>query len=345
VIEDLSQNTQAVLLLTAPLVAGRGKARSDLLTPGEYKKLARHLLAIEAQPADLLAADAGRLLADCQGVIDPARLEPLLGRGLLLSQAVEHWRARAIWVVGRADAGYPQRLKTRLKGDSPPLIYGCGERETLDRGGLAVVGSRHVDEVLLAYTAEVGGLVARAGRVLISGGARGVDQAAMRGCLEAGGQVGGVLADGLERAALQREHRDPLLAGRLVLISPYDPGAGFNVGHAMQRNKVIYALADAALVVNADRGRGGTWAGATEQLDQRRLVPVYVRSTGDVGEGLVALRERGALPWPNPVDADGLDAALRAAPPWAAAAEQHELAFEVREEAAGQAASPAGSRK
>ena len=41
--EALSPNTQAILLLTAPLLAGRGKASSDLLTPGEYKKLARHL--------------------------------------------------------------------------------------------------------------------------------------------------------------------------------------------------------------------------------------------------------------------------------------------------------------
>ena len=122
----------------------------------------------------------------------------------------------------------------------------------------------------------------------------------MRGALELGGRVRGVLGDGLERAALHREHRDPLLAGGLVLVSPYDPGVGFNVGHAMQRNKVIYALADAAFVVRSDRGRGGTWAGATEQLDKRRLVPVYVRSTGEVGEGLEALRRRGALALAQP---------------------------------------------
>jgi predicted Rossmann fold nucleotide-binding protein DprA/Smf involved in DNA uptake len=91
------------------------------------------------------------------------------------------------------------------------------------------------------------------------------------------------------------------MEGQLVLISPYDPAAGFNVGHAMQRNKLIYALADAALVVNSDYEKGGTWAGAVEQLEKLRLVPVYVRSTGETGKGLEALRRRGALPWPNPV--------------------------------------------
>jgi predicted Rossmann fold nucleotide-binding protein DprA/Smf involved in DNA uptake len=41
-------------------------------------------------------------------------------------------------------------------------------------------------------------------------------------------------------------------------VSPYDPSAGFNVGHAMQRNKVIYALADAVLVIRAEFEKGGT---------------------------------------------------------------------------------------
>ena len=43
-------------------------------------------------------------------------------------------------------------------------------------------------------------------------------------------------------------------AGRLVLVSSYDPSARFNVGHAMQRNKAIYALAEAALIVDATVG-------------------------------------------------------------------------------------------
>jgi predicted Rossmann fold nucleotide-binding protein DprA/Smf involved in DNA uptake len=122
--------------------------------------------------------------------------------------------------------------------------------------------------------------------------------------LEAGGNVIGVLADSLEAAAMNRENRDLLMDGRLVLISPYDPSAGFNVGNAMQRNKLIYALADAALVVSSDYEKGGTWAGAVEQLNKLKLVPVYVRSTGEMGNGLAALGKKGALPWPNPQGTD-----------------------------------------
>src|SRR5688572_8713806 len=304
----LSPNTQAILLLTAPLIAGRSTSSLELLSPGEYKRLARHLREIQREPADLVSPDARDLLRACQPVIDEARLQRLLDRGFLLSQVIERWQARAIWVVSRADAEYPRRLKARLREDAPAVIYGCGDMRLLDSGGLAVVGSRYVDNSLIDYTVAVGRLAAGAGRTLVSGGAKGIDQAAMRGALEVGGRVTGVLADSLEKFTMNRDHRNLLLDGQLVLTSPYDPSVGFNVGNAMQRNKLIYALADASLVVSSDLNKGGTWAGAVEQLDKFRFVPVYVRSTEESSSGLDALLSKGAKPWPNPDDADGLDA-------------------------------------
>lgn len=323
----LSPNTQAILLLTAPLIAGRGISSSELLSPGEYKRLARHLREIQRQPADLVSPDAADLLRACQPVIDESRLQRLLGRGFLLSQVIERWQARAIWVVSRADAEYPRRLKARLREDSPAVLYGCGDLGLLESGGLAVVGSRHVDDSLIDYTMAVGHLAARAGRALVSGGAKGIDQAAMRGALEAGGKVSGVLADSLEKTTMNREHRNLLLDGQLVLISPYDPSAGFNVGNAMQRNKLIYALADASLVVSSDLNKGGTWAGAIEQLDKLKFVPVYVRSTGDSSAGLDALRGKGAIPWPNPQDADAFEGVFDVATPTPVPSPQSGLAL------------------
>ena len=304
---SFSPNTQAILLLTAPLIAGRGEPTTDLLTPGEYKRLARHLHQLSREPADLLSETADEILRDVQPLVDAARLQRLLARGFALSQAIERWQTRAIWVVSRADPDYPQRLRERLKDDRPAVLYGCGERAILDSGGLAVVGSRDVDDALVEYTQSIGRLAARARKTLVSGGARGIDQAAMRGALEAGGKVSGVMADSLEKAAMNRENRSLLMDGQLVLVSPYDPGAGFNVGNAMQRNKLIYALSDAALVMNSDFNKGGTWAGAVEQLDKLKLVPVYVRCTDTPNKGLDGLRQKGALPWPNPEDSDGLD--------------------------------------
>jgi DNA processing protein len=342
-IEPLTPNAQAILLLTAPLIAGRADTSGELLTPGEYNRLARVLREHQKQPADLLGTDASALLDGCARFLGRERLDALLGRGFLLSQAVERWSARAIWVVSRADSRYPRRLKARLKEEAPPLLYGCGDPSLFEKGGLAVVGSRHVDDELLAFAEAVGRLSAEAHRPVVSGGARGIDRAAMSGALLAGGEVAGVMADSLERAALARENRESLMEGRLVLISPYDPAAGFNVGHAMQRNKLIYALADAALVVTSDFEKGGTWAGAVEQLDRLRLVPVFVRNGPNAGRGNAALLHRGGKPWPNPQNASELGSVLvTAAEPVASGPRQEALPLALHEVApAGEPPRPA----
>jgi len=332
----LSHNTQAILLLTAPLILGKREGREELLSLGDYNRLARKLRESRRQPADLLGTgieskEALNLASEWFG---RDRIEKLLARGFLLSQALERWTSRAIWVISRADASYPRRLKAKLREDAPPLLYGCGDSSLLDVGGLAVVGSRHVDETLLTYTQDTGVLVASAGFGLISGGARGIDAAAMAGGLRGGGVVVGVLADSLERAAINRENREPLIGKQLVLISPYDPAAGFNVGHAMQRNKLIYALADAGLVVSSDIEKGGTWTGAVEQLERLHFGPLFVRSVSDAPAGNHALIKRGAQAWPEPTDASSITELLRNAAATAISpVPQESLPLLLREEA------------
>ena len=301
---ELSQNAQAILLLTAPLLAGKSRPSVRPLPLGEYNNLVRHLRDTEMQPADLLGSEGLRELDNAWSRLKSRRtledVRQLLERGFLLAQALERWSARAIWVVTRPDDEYPNRLLEKMRGKAPPVLYGCGDRDALDGGGLAVVGSRKVNELLIEYTERVGQLAAEAEVPIVSGGARGVDQAAMRGSLDAGGHAIGVLGNDLERAALNRLNREPLMDGRLVLVSSFDPAVRFRGWQAMERNKQIYALADAALVVNSDLGHGGTWAGATEQLEKLRYVPVYVRSKGEPCRGLDELVVCGADRWSEP---------------------------------------------
>lgn len=303
-IDELSPNAQAILLLTAPLLAGRSRPSVRPLSLGDYNKLVRHLHDTEKQPADLLDPEGVRELDNAWSGLKTRRtledVRRLLQRGFLLAQALERWSARAIWVVTRPDGDYPDRLRKKMRNKAPPVLYGCGDRDALDGGGLAVVGSRKVNEELTEYTERVGQLAAEAQVQIVSGGARGVDQTAMQGSLEAGGRAVGVLGNNLERAALDRGNREPLMDGRLVLVSSFDPAVRFRGWQAMERNKQIYALADAALVVNSDHGHGGTWAGATEQLGKLRYAPVYVRSNGERGRGLDGLVARGAGEWREP---------------------------------------------
>jgi predicted Rossmann fold nucleotide-binding protein DprA/Smf involved in DNA uptake len=306
----LTSNTQASLLLTAPLITGPGQVSPELLSLGEYNRLDRILRQNQKQPGDLIGPNAQPVIDLCVEMFGQARLESLLNRGFLLSQALDRWNTRGIWVISRADTHYPERLKDRLKEYAPPVLYGCGDMALLEAGGLAVAGSRHVDGELIEFTENVGRLAAKSHQALISGGAKGIDQAAMRGALMADGVAVGIMADSLERAALAYDNRAVLMDHKLVLISPYDPAAGFNVGNAMQRNKLIYALASAALVVTADFQKGGTWAGAIEQLERFHFVPVFVRNGANAGKGIAALQQRGARPWPNPEDAAELGRTL-----------------------------------
>lgn len=313
--DPISPNTQAILLLTSPLIVGASKSAAELLTHGEYKRFARWMFEHGYEPWKLLTEQADSVLTECADMVHPGRMRKLLSRGFQLSQAIEEWGSRAIWVVSRADAAYPRKLKVRLREDAPAILYGCGQLEAVShQKALAVVGSREVSETLLDFTSGVGRLAASAGTMIVSGGARGIDQAAMSGAIESGGMALGVLADNLARAVVQRDNRNAIMDGRLVLVSPYDPRAGFNVGNAMQRNKLIYAFADAGLVVNADHNKGGTWNGAMEQLTKHMSIPMYVRSTGEASYALNELRLKGAYDWPNPADSAELNAVFNALP-------------------------------
>ena len=90
-----SLNTRAILLLTAPLIIGRERRPSAKpLAIAEYNRLARRLQELQREPADLLGADARRLLRECRLELEPDRLVRLLERGFLLSQAMERWSTR-----------------------------------------------------------------------------------------------------------------------------------------------------------------------------------------------------------------------------------------------------------
>ena len=131
--------------------------------------------------------------------------------------------------------------------NAPPLFFGAGKQQLLFTPALAVVGSRQAKENELQYTRELGRAAAEQGYSVISGGARGVDENAMLGALEAGGTSIGILSGNLFSAISSKKYRQYINNGDLVLISPYNPEAGFSIGNAMGRNKYIYCLADGNL--------------------------------------------------------------------------------------------------
>ena len=290
---SVSPNTQAVLLLTAHFA----KARKDAvkpLTPREWGRFALWLKEKSLTPEQLINGRPGALLNGWSDkTITLERIAGLMDRGSALALAMEKWLRAGLWVMTRSDPDYPVRLKKRLRTDSPAILFDCGNRAILNTGGLAVVGSRNAVGRDLAYSRDLGALAARSGYSIVSGGARGVDEAAMLGALEAEGTVVGVLADSLLRACSSAKYRQWLMANNLVLISSFHPEAGFNVGSAMQRNNYIYCLSDAAMVVHSGV-KGGTWNGALEDV-KKQWVPLWVKRTSDSKAGNAAIVRAGGI--------------------------------------------------
>ena len=146
-------------------------------------------------------------------------------------------------------------------------MHTVGPVRLLDRGGVAIVGSRDVSPEAAEVAKTAAAAAAGAGRVVISGGARGTDRLAMNAAIESDGDVVGILADALVKTANDAEVRRLVGEERLCLATPYAPTAPFSAGNAMGRNKLIYASADVTLVVASDLDKGGTWTGATEALE------------------------------------------------------------------------------
>ena len=285
--------TQAIMLLTVSFGRSDG-AESKPLSIKEWARFAVWLRAHGSTPADLLKSNLGSLL---EGWVDrsitASRLESLMAHGATLGLALEKWQRAGLWVMTRSDPDYPERLKQRLRWESPPVLFGCGERKLLQSRGIAVVGSRDATSDDLRFAGHLGEQAAAQGYVLVSGGARGVDQSAMTGALENEGTAVGVLADNLLRSAISSRYRPHLLAGHLALVSPSNPESGFDVGRAMSRNRYIYCLADSAVVVSSTARKGGTWNGAIEAI-KAKWVPVWVKQHSDATSGNADLIHQGA---------------------------------------------------
>ncbi len=299
-----TSDSQAILLLCAPVAMGDAKP----LTPAEWARLAASIHASEVSgPGALVGLPAGELGAVLALEAEMAeRVAALLERGGTLAFELERLESRGIWVVARSDETYPEPLKQRLGLRAPALLFGAGRRDVVPGRGLAVVGSRDASEDALGLADELGRSAAGVGATVVSGGARGVDRAAMSGALEAGGTAVGVVADSLVRLTQQRETREALADERLTLLTPYAPEARFTVGQAMGRNKLIYCLADAAVVVATAAGSGGTWAGAVENL-KAGWVPLWVLDTSAVPAGNRELLGKGGRPLASPSAAAVLD--------------------------------------
>ena len=169
------------------------------------------------------------------------------------------------------DAEYPNRLKNIP--DPPLVLYLRGKLQPVDESlVIGMVGARKASPYGRKMAGEISLDLSRAGAVICSGIAEGIDTVSLRGALSAGGTVISVLAGGLDQKQSGSEtalYEDVAAAG--VLISEYPPGTPHSGDHYHPRNRIISGLSEGIVVVEGD-GRSGSLITARMALEQSREV-------------------------------------------------------------------------
>lgn len=172
--------------------------------------------------------------------------------GLALARWWLHGGGRLLFLGGPA---YPTSLLSL--GEPPPVLFIRGDPAYLSAPSVALVGGRLAGEESLAVARSFGARCARCGLVVVSGGARGIDAAALDGALDAGGAVVVVLGCGID-VAYPPEHQALFsrCSAQGALVSELLPGAPPLRSFFVTRNRILAALAGATLLVWGKRGSG-----------------------------------------------------------------------------------------
>lgn len=245
---------------------------------------------------------------------DLADVRTLSARQTSAALHITELKSQAITVLTPFHEQYPQRYLERLGQLAPPLLYAAGHLDVAnqpDVTAIGIVGSRGASDVELTFAEELGQECASHGFHTVSGGAKGIDAAGLNAAWTSGGFVLAVLAEGVRRAIRRRGLRQIIADEQGAILSAVHPDAGFSVGAAMGRNKLVYAASELTVVAAVEEGQGGTWSGADEAL-RRGFGRVAVMK----GAGAeAALIERGAFSIESPAAIRGLLAELAVAEP------------------------------
>ncbi len=264
--------------------------------PGLGCTLIHRLLAVFDSPGQVLAA--GKAVAGVEGI--GRQLAAVFSNRTKLDQA-RQWAEEEYGRICRhhiqllcySDPGYPSQLRTIH--DPPALLYCWGNLDCLQEPSIGMVGSRAATSYGKRVSSMLAGQLARAGIVVVSGLAMGVDGHAHAGVLAAGGKTVAVLGCGLD-VVYPRAHAD--LYGQIrkngLLISEYPLGSRPEGFRFPARNRIISGLVAGVIVVEATC-RSGSLITARMALEQgREVFAVPGRIDSRKSEGCHRLLQQGA---------------------------------------------------
>lgn len=248
----MNAREEGFLLLTGFL----GDPERHPLTVAQFRSLACRARLMEHPRADRELTEQDLMTIGCDRG-SAMRIVNLLSQKEQLQWYIEKGRRAGCVPVTRVSEGYPERVRKGLGLDAPGVLWAKGDTELLKLPAVALVGSRDLFSANREFAQLVGKQAALQGFALVSGHARGADRTAQESCLENGGKVISVVADGLETHPL----------GESVLYLSEDGfDLPFSAHRALQRNRVIHCLGSRTFVAQCSFGKGGTWDGTRKNL-------------------------------------------------------------------------------
>ncbi len=239
-----------------------------------------------------------KLRADCASLDSASvvlrrhgfELEALLADDVKLIAKAEDLQRRSR-ILTSQDEFYPTRWLERLGVSAPPAVWWNG-RSWRTEASVTVVGSRQISKEVETWSIETGCAAAESGCLVVSGGAMGCDKAAIQGALKSRGLSPSAAVSILPCGIHQATQRDS------AVLSVCEPDAPFTPAQAMERNTLLYAWSEWAIVAHSRFREGGTWAGCTDAL-RRRLcrIAISTHSNELATQSLCALGAKPIQHW------------------------------------------------
>jgi len=165
--------------------------------------------------------------------------------------------------------------------DAPPVLFRVGEVQKSDGAMIGIVGTRHASEGGRRFAHKLAGDLAREGITVVSGMAEGIDSAAHKGALDAGGKTVAVWGTPLDQV-YPKTNRELAEQIRLqgAIYSEYFPDTEPNPAHFPERNRIISGLSEGVVVIEAGK-KSGALITARCALDQGRELFAVPGSPGE----------------------------------------------------------------
>lgn len=211
-------------------------------------------------------------------------------------QIVTQLQKRGVKILASDSPDYPKKILRTLKDEVPPLLSCWGNLNILYRVGVAVVGSRDASEAGLKISRRCGEILGQQGVNIISGYAKGVDTQAHLGSLMGHGVTTIVLSYGIKQFKAKKLLKPYLKDNNYLILSQFPPNQSWTVSGAMERNKVVSALSEAVLVIEAQE-KSGTMNEAMIALKQeKKLFVIQLDGDEKNAVGNQILLRKGAIP-------------------------------------------------